>query len=227
VRRPLSFANKLTMTTGTKSDWPYFARWHYRSHHLGFTRFVTLLWHGDEPIGICVFTTPAIALRQRSRFFGLSGRWSRVKLQALNRQLMTLSRVVLHPTYRGAGIASRFIRRSCEACGYPWIETLAQMGHVNPVFERAGFQRVGVTRSQGRTREEHSEIYGGNRRLGPRRLVSRETSDKSRYAEPVYYVFDNRKGVGVQASACPAGGAAQEHFPAGLLSASHRISNEL
>jgi uncharacterized protein len=195
TRRFVSFANELSMTIGGKSDWPYFARWHYRSHHLGFTKFVTLLWHGEEPVGICVFTAPAISLRQRGRFFGLSGRWSRVKLQALNRQLVTLSRVVLHPTYRGAGIASRFIRRSCEASGYPWIEVLAQMGHVNPVFERAGFQRVGVTRSAGRTRAEHSEIYGGNRRRGPRRLVSRETSDKSRYAEPVYYVFDNRRNA--------------------------------
>jgi GNAT superfamily N-acetyltransferase len=201
VRRPLSFANKLTMTTGTKSDWPYFARWHYRSHHLGFTKFVTLLWHGEEPIGICVFTTPAIALRQRSRFFGLSGRWSRVKLQALNRQLLTLSRVVIHPTYRGAGIASRFIRRSCEASGYPWIEALAQMGHVNPFFERAGFVRVGVTKPASRSRAGHSAIYGGNRRTGKRRLVSQETNEKSRYAEPVYYVFDNRSGAGLSASA--------------------------
>ena len=27
-------------------------------------RFVTLLWHGDEPIGICLFTSPPLSLRR-------------------------------------------------------------------------------------------------------------------------------------------------------------------
>jgi GNAT superfamily N-acetyltransferase len=188
----------LWLSIGSRSDWPYFARWHYRSHHVGFVRRVTLLWHGAEPIGICVFTTPAIALRQRSRYFGLTGRWSRVKLQALNRQLVTLSRVVLHPTYRGAGIAASFIRESCRSCPWPWIETLAEMGRLNPFFERAGFRRVGGSlgsdRDTGkRSRAKHSAIYGGGRDGKKRsRLVSAETHAKSRYAEPVYFVFDNR-----------------------------------
>ena len=199
-KRLVSFAGELDITTGSKADWAYFARWHYRSHHVGFVKFVTLLWHGNDPIGICVFTTPAIALRQRSRFFGLSGRWSRVKLQALNRQLVTLSRVVIHPTYRGAGIATRFIRRSCEATGVPWIESLAQMGHVNPFFEKAGFQRVGITRPSSHTREGHSAIYGGGNRgrgrgRGRGKLISKETNEKSRYSQPVYYVFDNRQNA--------------------------------
>jgi hypothetical protein len=171
-----------------------------------------VLWHAEEPIGICVFTTPAIALAARSRYFGLTGRWSRVKLAALNRQLVTLSRVVLHPTYRGAGIAAAFIRASCRSCEWPWIETLAEMGHLNPFFERAGFVRVKkVSRSEkvsrslgsdrdtgdrdtGRSRLRHSAIYGGRRdRQGRRTLVSRETHEKSRHAQPVYYVFDNRR----------------------------------
>jgi N-acetylglutamate synthase-like GNAT family acetyltransferase len=117
-----------------------------------------------------------------------------VKLQALNRQLVTLSRVVLHPTYRGAGVASGFIRASCRSCPWPWIETLAEMGRLNPFFERAGFVRVGASRKRDGSREKHSAIYGGRRdKEGRPQLVSKETHDKSRYAEPVYYVFDNRK----------------------------------
>jgi len=154
---------------------------------------VTVLWHGDEPIGICVFQSPPRALRHRSRFFGLSGRWSRVKLQALNKQLVTLSRVVLHPTYRGAGLAAKFIHASCRSCPSPWIEALAEMGHINPFFERAGFVRVGVTGPHTASRASHSALYGARHdRPERRRLVSAETHEKSRYAEPVYYVFDNR-----------------------------------
>jgi len=201
-KKDISFANELWISRGSRCDWSYFARWHYRSHNLGVVRHVTVLWHGREPIGICVFTSPALALAQRSRYFGLSGRWSKVRVQALNRQLVTLSRVVLHPTYRGAGIAAAFIRASCRSCPWPWIESLAEMGRLNPFFERAGFRRVGVnvSRSLGsdrdtgkRSRAKHSAIYGG-RRHGEtrRRLVTVETHEKSRYAEPAYFIFDNR-----------------------------------
>lgn len=164
-----------------------------------------LLWHGSggegevpaEPIGICIFTSPPLGLRERNRYFGLSGRWSRTKIQTMNRQLVSLARVVVHPAYRGAGIAAAFIRRSCASLPWPWIETLAQMGHMNPFFEKAGFVRVGVAGKTKRSRTCHSALYGGRRsKYGGSRLVSRETFEKSLHARPVYYVFDNRADSG-------------------------------
>lgn len=190
--RRISFAADLRISRATKSDWTYFARWHYRSHHIGFTKFVTQLWHGEEPIGICLFVSPPISLRLRNKFFGRSGKWERTALKAMNRQLIQLSRVVLHPTYRGAGIAADFVRQSCEMSGYPWIETLTQMGHINPFFEKAGFIRVGVTQPHGSSRVNHSLLYGGRRR-SRRGLVTQETCRKSHNSRPVYYVFDNRR----------------------------------
>jgi hypothetical protein len=152
---------------------------------------MTLLWHGDEPIGICVFVSPPLSLAARNRFFGRSGRWDRTAIRVMNRKLVMLQRVVLHPTYRGAGIAVPFVRRSCELCDYDWIETLTQLGHIHPLFERAGFARLGTARSTGRTRREQSALYGGRRPAG-RGLVTSETHRKSRHACPVYYLFDNR-----------------------------------
>jgi hypothetical protein len=212
-RRRISFFRRLRLTEGSKRDWSAFARWHYRSHTLGPVKRVTLLWHGERRIGICVFCAPAAQLRLRNEFFG----WSLVRrplsvvkkrrrvpslkqrttdhgqrtfLKMLNRTLWVLSRVVLHPTYRGAGIASAFVRRSCASCPVPWIETLAAMGHVNPLFERAGFIRVGVIEKQGRRdARSHARIYGGGHEL------SAETVRKSLRARPVYYVFDNRRGA--------------------------------
>lgn len=116
-----------------------------------------------------------------------------MRLQALNQQLVTLSRVVLHPTYRGAGLAAAFIRASCQQSRWPWIEALAEMGHNNPFFERAGFTRVGITQKTNRSRAGHSAIYGAQRDAqGRPRLISAESYEKSRHAEPVYYLFDNR-----------------------------------
>lgn len=150
---------------------------------------MTLLWHGDEPIGICVLTAPPVSLGPRNRYFGRTGNWNRISMQAMNRQLAMLSRVVLHPAYRGAGLAARFVRHSCELSGIPWIETLAAMGNVNPFFEKAGFVRVGPTRVKKNSRAEHSTLYG---RPSGARPIRVETFEKSRRAAPVYYIFDNR-----------------------------------
>src|SRR5258707_12315717 len=103
-KKDITLAEQLWLSEGTRADWPYFARWHYRSHHLAFTRRVVLLWHRDEPVGVCVFCTPAASLTLRTRYFGLSDPRSGLRLAALNRQLWLLSRVGLHPTYRGPGI---------------------------------------------------------------------------------------------------------------------------
>ena len=179
-KKALSFAHEFWMSDGARSDWPYFARWHYRSHSLAFVKRIVLLWHNSTAVGICVFSSPAASLRLRSRFFGLTHPRSEHALSAMNRQLWLLSRVVLHPTYRGAGVAAAFVRRACETCPVPWIETLTAMGRANPFFERAGFTRVGVIRKEGHGRA--SGAYG--------RQVSAETEAKSRHSEPVYYVFD-------------------------------------
>jgi hypothetical protein len=121
-----------------------------------------------------------------------------------------LSRVVLHPTYRGAGIGADFIRRSCELCPWPWVETLTEMGRINPVFEKAGFIRVptrGTGQDKPRSRRGHSSIYGGRRKNGRRKLVSRETYEKSRYARPAYFIFDNQSAVRQERHGANAGGS--------------------
>lgn len=180
-RRLVSFVHELQLTDGAARDWPYFARWHYRGRRLAFVKRVVLLWHREEPVGICVFATPAASLSLRTRFFGLTDPRSSVALSALNERLWLLQRVVLHPTYRGAGIASQFVRRACSLCPIDWVETLTAMGRANPFFERAGFAKVGTIARTGDAGQ-----------FGPRAGIAPETARKSRFAEPVYYVFDNR-----------------------------------
>ena len=186
-KKRISFANEFWLSEGTRCDWPYFARWHYRSHHLAFTRRVMLLWHNAEPVGICVFSAPAASLKLRSQFFGMKNPRSRVALTSLNQQLWLLQRVVIHPTYRGAGIAAAFVRRCCELCPVDWIETLTAMGHANPFFERAGFTKVGVIRKPNSATGSTRDAYGQGD------SVTAETQSKSRHSEPIYYVFDNRR----------------------------------
>jgi GNAT superfamily N-acetyltransferase len=150
---------------------------------VAFTRKVFLLWHGEVAVGIIVFSAPAASLTLRSQYFGLQQRRSRLTLQALNEQLWVLQRLVLHPTYRGAGIAAAFVRRACSLCPVDWIETLAAMGQAHPVFERAGFVKVGtVTPPRRRT----SRVYSRGRLTAAAQL-------KSQYSQPVYFILDNRR----------------------------------
>ena len=105
-----------------------------------------------------------------------------MSLKRLNQQLWVLARVVLHPTYRGAGLASDFVRASCKTCPVPWIETLSVMGHLNPFFEKAGFTRVGVIRKDATlSARNYAQLYGG-------KTLTAETVRKSRRSEPVYYL---------------------------------------
>jgi hypothetical protein len=61
------------------------------------------------------------------------------------------------------------------------------MGHLHPFFERAGFQRVGIVRKERPlSARAYAKLYGGG-------ALTAETVRKSRHAEPVYYVFDNRE----------------------------------
>lgn len=183
----ISFADECRVEDGTTDDWEPFAKWHYRSHRISFVRRVVLLRHAGAPVGICVFTSPAGSISCRSKFFGLRGTRTTLTLRALNRQIWLLARVVLHPTYRGAGLASWFVRQACEGCPIPWIETLTAMGHINPFFEQAGFRHAGVCRHSDSTKN-----YGGQYAVRGGRCTA-ETTAKSRWAEPVYLVFDNRR----------------------------------
>ena len=150
-----------------------------------------LLWHGREPVGICVFAAPAASLSLAVAVTSASqtrDRASRSRRSTNNSGC--LQRVVLHPTYRGAGIAAAFVRRACELCPVDWIETLSAMGHANPFFERAGFTRVGVDRAASTSRRRP---LGVAQYAGKSRRVTTATRTKSHFSDPVYYVFDNRK----------------------------------
>jgi ABC-type lipoprotein export system ATPase subunit/GNAT superfamily N-acetyltransferase len=179
----ISFAEELRVEEGTTGDWEPFAKWHYRSHRISFVRRVVMLKHGDTPVGICVFTSPAGSISCRSKFFGLRGTRNTLSLRALNRQIWLLARVVLHPTYRGAGLASWFVRQACESCPIAWIETLTAMGHINPFFEHAGFRNAGVCRHS-----DSIKNYGGQYAVRGGRCTA-ETTAKSRWAARVSTIW--------------------------------------
>lgn len=60
----------------------------------------------------------------------------------INKNLRTISRVVVHPQFRGVGLGSELVRRILQECPTRYVETIAAMGKVHPFFEKAGMRRV-------------------------------------------------------------------------------------
>ncbi len=143
-RRPFSLWRRLRIEPGTRSDYSRFAAMHYRDRdHLGFVDRIFVLRDGSrrEPLGIVVYAYPPAELALRNAV--TAGRFSG-NLDELNRNVRILRRLVLHPDIRGCGIGHRFVRRTLPMAGTRYVECLASMGTVNPVFERAGMTRVGT-----------------------------------------------------------------------------------
>ncbi|QDV91692.1 lipoprotein transporter ATP-binding subunit [Phycisphaerae bacterium RAS2] len=141
--RRLSLHRRLVVEPGSVRDYSLFSAMHYRHRDgLGFVDKVFLLREqpGGEPLGILVFAHGPMELALRNQSTG--GRFVR-NLRRLNRELRVLRRLVMHPDVRGCGLGHVFVRRTLPLVGVRFIECLAAMGTVNPVFERAGMHRIG------------------------------------------------------------------------------------
>ena len=144
----------LQLTTGTMADYAALAGFHYRSHRPATATRVLVMTHhhataADRYVGrparrqvaaVLVESLPALGCRLRD--LALGGRYAvgdrRQRARLLNAEVRCISRVVVHPQWRGTGLAVRLVRAALDTATTPVTEALAAMGHVHPFFERAG-----------------------------------------------------------------------------------------
>lgn len=107
---------------------------HYRGKYTGGTKEYLIAKFNNETIGVLVSTN----------LIGREGR--------------RISRVVVHPSYRGCGIGKAIVSKYIE--DYPLTEVIAVMARYNPVFERAGMIRVAdsIVKSPPRLKKELKEF---------------------------------------------------------------------
>jgi GNAT superfamily N-acetyltransferase len=145
-RARLSLADELRVVPGALRDYEDFAVMHYRQREqVGFVSSVFVLRHAtsNESLGVVVYGHPLLELALRNKATG--GRYVR-RAELLNREVRVLKRLVIHPDVRGCGLGHELVRRTLPMAGARFIECLAAMGAVNPVFEKAGMRPVGVCR---------------------------------------------------------------------------------
>ncbi len=89
---------------------------------------------------VLVISPPLRCVRARNRATAgrYAGRDIAASLALLNAEVESISRVIVHPMYRGLGLAVKLVRYALAHAQRPWMEALAVMGHVNPFFEHAG-----------------------------------------------------------------------------------------
>jgi GNAT superfamily N-acetyltransferase len=145
---------------GSARDYAALAQFHYKGAKIGVVTTVCRMVHETRSvvgryvqrrsdkaiIGVILRALPHLAcslrdVATRGRYReGLTRRESAIML---NREMRTISRVVIHPQWRGLGLAVMLVKHALANAepGVIYTEALAAMGHVHPFFERAGMMR--------------------------------------------------------------------------------------
>jgi GNAT superfamily N-acetyltransferase len=132
-----------------------FASLHYRSGTPATFAQVLAAHDGDDSeapcVGVLCVSRPTLNGPWRARawpdLFG-ERREPREMANALNLYVRTISRVIVHPSFRGVGVASMLVRTYLNYPLTPLTETLSAMGRVSPLFQRCGMREVACPRSR-------------------------------------------------------------------------------
>jgi GNAT superfamily N-acetyltransferase len=142
---------------GTRADYKALASFHYLRHE-PFSIGRVLVLEDMRPtiagrftpqsqtrtpqsvVAVLIESLPALSCRLRDEALGDRYRWAdrRVSARLLNAEVRCISRVVVHPQWRGLGLAVRLVKWALATAMTPYTEALAAMGRVHPFFELAG-----------------------------------------------------------------------------------------
>jgi GNAT superfamily N-acetyltransferase len=147
----------VTIEPGDRRDYEALAAFHYRAAppriptavYCMVRRAPTVVGrflnrpNETQTIGVLVRAMPVLACALRDH--ALRARYRHLHRLAaadmINREIRTISRVVIHPQWRGLGLAVRLVRHALAHLESRYTEALAAMGRVHPFFERAGMMR--------------------------------------------------------------------------------------
>jgi len=147
--------DELVLEIGSMKDYASLSEYHYRAARPAAPMRVWAACYYAEKasdrfvgrgasrrvVGVLVESVPCLDCKMRN--WALRGRYSGLKSarqrgDLVSREIRCISRVVVHPQWRGLGIAVRLVRTALSEPETLFTEALAAMGHVNPFFEQAG-----------------------------------------------------------------------------------------
>ena len=174
---------KLEIRRSDFGAWHCLASYHYRPHRFGPIDSIYAIYprqahrlFGREPVGVIVYMMPVPHnhlrnLATANRYVNLGSQGA--ALAMLNKEIRCISRVVIHPQYRGISLATWLVKETLPLMSTPLVEASAVMARVNSFFERAGMVRYdGPATAQSVRLEEAfgyvgvgEDVYGNAARL--------------------------------------------------------------
>jgi GNAT superfamily N-acetyltransferase len=134
-KRECSLIAQMRVEESSLKDYKALSHFHYRSGRCAAPRKIFSVKRGGELCGVVVYGFPSPFCFGRSRVW-------KGALKELMRDVSVVSRVVVHPKYRGIGLGVKLVRETLALVGTPFVEAVAVMARFNPFFEKAGMVRV-------------------------------------------------------------------------------------
>jgi ABC-type transport system involved in cytochrome c biogenesis ATPase subunit/N-acetylglutamate synthase-like GNAT family acetyltransferase len=151
-----SVCGDVRIEQGTIEDYEKLKRFHYRSKNRNRTENPRLkccfkLLYGEELVGVIVYSGSHLNLKPRNIVFGeryvyTPGDLNKARL--INEEIARITRVVIHPKFRGIGLGEFLVRETLPKVNARVVEVLAVMAKYNPFFEKAGMARVDYQRDE-------------------------------------------------------------------------------
>lgn len=148
-RRHCSICDSIHVEKGGVEDAERLSRFHYRSKGEGESERLRMkgcykLLFGDQLVGVIVYSHSYLNLKPRNMVFGdryvfTPGDLGKARL--INEEIARISRVVIHPKFRGIGLGVFLVQETLSKVNARVVEVLAVMARYNPFFEKAGMVR--------------------------------------------------------------------------------------
>lgn len=155
ARKDDGLFDQLELVDGTAADYHALCEHHYRNHRpatmMRVLAFRLRKQHplrefpsrvvGDSCVAVLIESMPPLDSRMRNAALGNrygSVHDRRVRAAMINRDVRTISRVIVHPQWRGLGLARRLVQAALGSATTPLTEAFAAMGRVHPFFSQAG-----------------------------------------------------------------------------------------
>ncbi len=162
--REFELLKHMKIEEGDKTDYESLKRFHYRQAALGATKNFYKCTYEGNVIGTLVICYPHLALKGRNIAF--NDKWARMSKETcteINEVIENISRVIVHPKYRGIGLAQYMLKEYFKLSKSMYVETIAVMANYNPFFEKAGMTRVQTVDESNRMEKiKVLEKYGFN-----------------------------------------------------------------
>ncbi|MEJ2242203.1 MAG: GNAT family N-acetyltransferase [Candidatus Bathyarchaeota archaeon] len=145
--------DEIKILKGSIDDYHKLSRFHYRtkrnkkSEGLRAKDCFKLLFN-EQLIGVIVYSHSYLNLKPRNIVFDKRYVFTPGDLHTANRinkEIARISRVVIHPKFRGIGLGSYLVKETMTKVDAKVIEVLAVMAKYNPFFEKADKKKVDYT----------------------------------------------------------------------------------